>query len=168
MLNSKSGQIAIFVLMISIIFYGFVLSPYMRTKEKVATDDLSKGAQSIKSMLSFRDKLIILGVVILFIVFGFIFMRNDSQNFQAEAKKPEKYFKPVVSNICLEEYERQTKLTTERELEKLRKNPKFQQMLREKGTDRKKWVWQTREKEEKQVFREGNDTSDEDEDLSYI
>lgn len=168
MFNSKSLQFAVFVLMISFIVYGFFLSPYMGTKDKVTNQDTSKAAKSIKDMLSFRDKLIILGGVILFVVFGFAYMRNDSQSFQAEAKKPEKFFKPVVSNICPEEYDQQTRTTTERELDKLRRNPKFQQMLKEKGTDRRKWVWQTREKEEKQVFREGNETSDEEEDLSYI
>ena len=43
-------------------------------------------------------------------------------------------------------YEQITKENTKKELDKLMKTKKFQEMLREKGTDQRNWNWQSRER----------------------
>lgn len=136
-------------------------------------NEIKEQTLSLKDRIPFNVKLLITSFFLF--VFGvfIILIGKSNKNTQDEIIKNldrEEKVKPVVANPIHSkyQYDHVTKSTTEKELEKLKRNPKFQQMLQEKGTDKKNWVWQTAEKEKKTVWREGEDTDDSNEDLSNV
>lgn len=168
----RFNQLIVFSGMICIIA---VLVIYPNLLNNLSNEELALKAKekplSLKDTLSFKSKLII---VICFCVAVGILLFNifqDTKDFQNSSKNSMgKYQKPLCTNAALnkEEYTRQTEESTKKELSKLYNNPKYQRMMIEKGKDKSNWNWQTKEKESKTIFREGKESSDEEEDLSYV
>ncbi len=109
-------------------------------------------------------------VVVLVVLSVFIFlMVTSSKTFEKEAKRAVPKQKFYTQRLTKDEFEQETKDVTQRELQKLYENNKFNQMLKEKGNKQAEWVWQTKEKEKKVVFRENaHDEEDDDDNLSQI
>jgi hypothetical protein len=108
-------------------------------------------------------------ILVVLIVGGiFVFLNvSGARSFEQEAKNTKPRMKHYTQKKTREEYEREKQSVTEKELQKLYQSDKFRNMVREKGNDKAEWVWQTKEKEKKVVFRE-NESCDEDEHLSQI
>ena len=97
---------------------------------------------------------------IIIIIIGF-FIYLSSQNSKRYIEKINYKDNPIqyVRRVNKENYEKECKETTERELKKLYNSKKFLQMYSQKGEDRANWVWQTKEK--KKTFFPQNDITDE-------
>jgi len=116
----------------------------------------------VEMKIPYKEILIIAAIIFIFI----IVMITRSNSYLKEVSKPIPV-KSFTERLSKEEYEKVKKETTERELAKLMHNPKFRQMVDEKGDDPKNWIWQTKEKEKKTVWRD-EESCDEDEHLSQI
>jgi len=168
----KFNQLIVFSGMICVIAL-LVINPNLLndiSKEELALKSKEKSL-SLKDSLSFKSKLIIL--ICFCIAVGIVLFNifRDTKEFQNSNKNSMgKFQKPICTNATInkEEYNKQTEESTKKELSKLYNNPKYQRMLIEKGKDKSNWNWQTKEKESKTIFREGKESSDEDEDLSYV
>ncbi len=168
----KLNQLIVFSGMICVIA---ILVIYPNLLSDMSNDDIvAKNKEkplSLKDSLSFKSKLIIL--ICFCIAVGILLFNifQDTKDFQTTSKNSMgKFQKPICTNAKLnkEEYNQQTEESTKKELSKLQNNPKYQRMMIEKGKDKSNWNWQTKEKESKTIFREGKESSDEDEDLSYV
>ena len=112
--------------------------------------------------------LAILAILIIFISLAVIGSRKFKVTEDKKLKSLEgKSKKTFVKQLTKEEYEIVKQETTKKELEKLYENPQFQTLLNERGTDSKKWAWQSREKEKRVVYRD-NEDSEEIDHLSQI
>lgn len=99
---------------------------------------------------------IILGVVL--IIFCVFFqMISESKVYQKEAKVTKPIQKSYTKRMTTNEYNHIAEETTKKELDKLYQSREFQEMIKRKGTDPSNWVWQTKEKEKRTVWREDND-----------
>lgn len=108
---------------------------------------------------------LIVTAVLIFFIYSMV---SGSKGYMQKAKNEfETPKKSYVERISKAEYEKITQETTKKELVKLMQSPQFKQMKQQKGEDPKNWVWQTREKEKKVVYRERED-SDEDDHLSQL
>lgn len=164
------AQYTILFLMVATIVMFIVfpgqITQFFNIKEEnnESVDKLHTQSQSWKDKITFKTKLIITGVVMLIVAVVFILITKESKTQQKNAivlgENPESS-KIFAANATTnkKKYEYQTKTTTEAELEKLKNNPKFQEMLRQKGTDKKNWVWQTAEKENKTVWKDDGESS---------
>lgn len=108
-------------------------------------------------------------IIILFFLLYFVCdLVKNSKTFQQEAARNVER-KPIFTNrISREEFERQKKEITDRELQRLFQSPNFKSMSEKKGQDKKNWVWQTQEKEKRTVFRDRAESDDENDRLSQI
>lgn len=108
-----------------------------------------------------NKKIIIIGILGIMVYIYFTILKKSSEDYFQEQKNNRGKFKPVVANtISREQYKKITEETTKQELEKLYKSKEYQDTLKKKGTDTKNWVWQTRKKAKKTVWREGDDSDD--------
>lgn len=107
-------------------------------------------------------------IIVLFILyFVFDLVRNSKTFVQNGGRNVHR--KPIYTNrISKEEYQHQKNDVTDRELQKLFQNPNFKNISEKKGQDKKNWVWQTKEKEKKTVYRERESSDDENDRLSQI
>jgi hypothetical protein len=113
--------------------------------------------ESKKYKMPLKVIIMVGSVLILFI----IYMVYSSKSYMEQAKKGNPQVS-YTSRVSKQEYESITKEATEREIEKLMRNPKFQKMVEEKGDEPKNWIWQTKEKEKKTVYRDRESSCDED------
>ena len=122
--------------------------------------------ENLKNKIPTNVKIILVTLVLSSLVILIFFISKDSKTYQSYEKKKlqqaEKNKISFVSNpISKKDFEKEAKSATEIELEKLKQNPKYQKMLEEKGTNKENWVWQTREKEKKDVWREEEESNSE-------
>jgi hypothetical protein len=164
------AQYTILTLMV-ITFVSFIVFPNQIFKilnfkeiEDNNSNEIHNKSQSWKEKISFKTKLIITAIVIMLLGIFFFFITKENKNQQKKAiissDKPEpcKIFAANATS-SMKKYQEQTMTTTQIELEKLKNNPKYQEMLRQKGSDKKNWVWQTAEKEKKTVWKDDGESS---------
>jgi hypothetical protein len=172
-----SGSIKFIVLglmistIVMLLMYPTLIEDYINPDQVKVSSTIKNEFKTLKEKLSFRTKMIIVSCFIVALGVLLLIIRSDSKQFQAKNKNSyQAHIKPTCSNgtYSKEEYEKETQETTNKELLKLQNNPKYQQMLRERGVDKANWNWQTAEKEKSNVHRDGKETSDEDEDLSHV
>lgn len=152
---------SIYILM----FFSIVAAIYFNyTNDEVKSENQENDSNQNKK---FSLKIIIVSLVV--VVIFIFFMVMNSKTFEESAKRPDPTAeKSYVNKLTTQEYNKITENTTKRELEKLYNNPKFKKMAEQKGDKQENWVWQTKEKEKKTVWRD-RDQSDEDIDnLSQI
>ena len=130
-------------------------------------------SQNIKQQIPFKLKLSAAMIVGVLGLIFFIKTSKESKNFQKRQERKEEnpeYSKPVIANFTPDKkkYNYMIKSTTEKELAKLKQNPKFRKMLEERGTEEKNWNSRLIEKERQAVWREGDESCNSDEDLSNI
>jgi len=112
--------------------------------------------------------LAVLSILIIFVGVAVSGSRKYKDTADKKIKSLEaKSNKTYVKQLTKEEYEIVKQETTKKELEKLYENPQFQRLLNERGTDSKKWAWQSREKEKRVIYRD-NEDSEEIDHLSQI
>ena len=152
-----------FIMLIAIIialFFNF------QNEENIQINENKNIEKIEKSKLPFKAIILSAVVVITFI----IFMIFSSKQFEETSKKPintQTTEKQFVNKVSKREFKKITEETTQRELDKLYSNPKFRTMVEKKGDKIENWVWQTKEKEKKVVYRD-RESSDEDDHLSQI
>lgn len=105
-------------------------------------------------------------IVLLIVTLFFYKMVEESKQYQKEAKVTKPVQKSFTNRISKEDYSKLTEEITRKEIEKLKQNPKFREMINQKGNNPANWVWQTQEKEKRTVWKEEND--DDVENLSDI
>jgi len=156
-----------FVALIASIYYDYFNKEKSISESSLNEQNMNEGntSQIEEKKIPLTSILIAGSVLIVFIVINVL----TSKDFVRDAVKQEaSNQKSFTSRITKEEYERSTKETTSRELQKLINDPRYSKMIKEKGTDPINWVWQTKEKEKKTVWRENNNNSDDEDDLSQI
>jgi hypothetical protein len=100
-------------------------------------------------------------LIIIIVVAGFFYVAmQDKNQFQIDAAKPQPT-KQFARQLTTSDYERIKRETTEREKQKLYESPAFKKMMNAKGNDESKWIWQTREKEKKTIYRDQEESDDE-------
>lgn len=106
---------------------------------------------------------------IIIIIIGF-FIYLSSQNSKRYIEKINYKDNPIqyVRRVNKENYEKECKETTERELKKLYNSKKFLQMYSQKGEDRANWVWQTKEKKKRKIWNEQDDSDINSEELEKL
>ena len=106
---------------------------------------------------------------IIIIIIGF-FIYLSSQNSKRYIEKINYKDNPIqyVRRVNKENYEKECKETTERELKKLYNSKKFLQMYSQKGEDRANWVWQTKEKKKRKIWNEQDDSDIKSEELEKL
>ena len=106
---------------------------------------------------------------IIIIIIGF-FIYLSSQNSKRYIEKNNYKDNPIqyVRRVNKENYEKECKETTERELKKLYNSKKFLQMYSQKGEDRANWVWQTKEKKKRKIWNEQDDSDINSEELEKL
>ena len=106
---------------------------------------------------------------IIIIIIGF-FIYLSSQNSKRYIEKINYKDNPIqyVRRVNKENYEKECKETTERELKKLYNSKKFLQMYSQKGEDRSNWVWQTKEKKKRKIWNEQDDSDINSEELEKL
>ena len=106
---------------------------------------------------------------IIIIIIGF-FIYLSSQNSKRYIEKINYKDNPIqyVRRVNKENYEKECKETTERELKKLYNSKKFLQMYSQKGEDRANWVWQTKEKKKRKIWNEQDDSDINNEELEKL
>ena len=172
---SSTIKFIVFGLMIStiavLLVYPTLIEDLINPNQAKINSGITNELKTLKDKLSFRTKLIITACFIVALGILLLIIRSDSKQFQAKNKNNfQTITKPTCSNgtFSKAEYEKETQQTTNKELLKLQNNPKYQQMIKERGTDKANWNWQTAEKEKSNVYRDGKETSDEEEDLSHV
>lgn len=112
-----------------------------------------------------RFPLFIIVICALVLVIFIVLMVSSAKEFPDEQKKERQ---PVfVERISKEDYEREKEEFTRREVEKLYRSKQFNEMKKEKGDNKENWIWQSREKAKKTVWRE-NENSEDCDNLSQI
>ena len=106
---------------------------------------------------------------IIIIIIGF-FIYLSSLNSKRYIEKINYKDNPIqyVRRVNKENYEKECKETTERELKKLYNSKKFLQMYSQKGEDRANWVWQTKEKKKRKIWNEQDDSDINSEELEKL
>ena len=106
---------------------------------------------------------------IIIIIIGF-FIYLSSQNSKRYIEKINYKDNPIqyVRRVNKENYEKECKETTERELKKLYNSKKFLEMYNQKGEDKANWVWQTQEKKKRKILNESKDSDINSEELEKL
>jgi hypothetical protein len=166
--NSEQGGFFTFIkqnLIYCIMFVAIVIALFYNFQNQDNTQ-INENKKIEKS--NFPLKAIILSAVVA--ITFIIFMIFSSKQFEETSKKPintQTTEKQFVNKVYKGEFKKIAEDTTQRELDKLYSNPKFRTMLEKKGDKVENWVWQTKEKEKKVVYRD-RESSDEDDHLSQI
>jgi hypothetical protein len=153
------------IMVVGIIGSVFYHKDFIYQKQQIPGEDeegTTRLKEDAKSMFPYLT-IVIICFFILYFVYDLV---KNSKHFEKNARPGKK---PVyASRISKDEFERQRKEVTDRELNKLFQNQKFISLSEKKGNDKKNWVWQSKEKEKKTVFRDREDSEDENERLSQI
>lgn len=134
--------------------------PENKKEKDINTDIDTSEVKSSNSILKILAIVLVIGGAFIY------FMISGHQDYIKQAQKGSEE-KSFVSRLSKEDYSKITEDTTKRELEKLMTNPKFKEMLGKKGDDPKNWIWQTRDKEKRVVYRD-RESSDEEDNLSQL
>ena len=155
MKTSKLFSYIVLIIMILII----IVVPFL----KITTETNSDSNPNHYYITSFHKKLLVSGSIFIITVIFLFILRKDTQNFnQTNKQNVDKdgvsYYKPVAINANHNKsyYKKTAQDHTARELNKLYESKEFQDMERIKGSEKKNWVWETREKSKKSVIREKN------------
>jgi heme/copper-type cytochrome/quinol oxidase subunit 2 len=149
--------IVMFFSIVGAIYYNYTTQEVEGENEQDNTNPNKK--------ISFRVIIASLVVIVTFI----IFMVMNSKSFEESAKRPDPTAeKSYVNKLTTQQYNKITENTTKKELEKLFSDPKFKKMYEQKGNKPENWVWQTKEKEKKTVWRDREESDEDIDNLSQI
>lgn len=185
--NGSLAKILILVAMV-IIIISIIITPnnneniklqqqsYYNKYNNDSSGNNNNYSKPLKDIIPLKYKIGIIFLIALGIIYFILTTKNDAILFQKNIKlnnikdrelklkyNKVQYVKPVDKYT----YISQATTTTQKELEKLKNNSKYLNMLKERGFDKSKWNWQTAEKESKQVWREEH-SDNSDTNLSYI
>ena len=149
----------IYIIMAAAIITMMFFSEFVREEAHIIEEEIHKFTdKEMKKKLILPIILIVVVILIIFIVSS---VRGSKNFIQTQEKKQiDQSRKTFVKRLTGEEYERSKEETTQKELQKLYENQKFKKLLNERGSDSKKWAWQSREKDKRVVYRENEDSED--------
>jgi hypothetical protein len=153
---STLKQNFIYIVMFGAIILAIFYSQDNKTDESIVEGE-DQGLEIAKPKFPLKY---ILSVGVTLLVFIIVMVLN-SKSFSNDAKKTQPVQKSFVARQSKEDYEILKAETTRRELEKLYQSPNFKRMHDRKGDNPSNWIWQTKEKDKKVVYRDNESSGDE-------